>query len=65
MMMKQRTYIHTVGVIFLLIAVLHALRLVFRFDAVIGNAVIPLWLSGVALVIAGYLAYQSFKMETH
>jgi len=60
--MSQSTYIKISGWIFGIIAVLHAARLVLGWEAVIGGFVLPLWLSGVAIIIAGYLAYQAMKL---
>lgn len=61
--MNARTFFHTTGIIFLLIAVLHLLRLVFGWEAVLGGAVVPMWPSVIAVLIAAYLSYQSFRME--
>lgn len=43
-------------VIFSLVAVLHVLRLIFGWQAVIDGLVIPMWASVVGLIIAGGLA---------
>ena len=61
--MSSRTYFYTVGIIFLLIAAVHGLRLVFGWEAVIGGANVPMLPSVIAVIVAGYLAYQGFKME--
>jgi len=59
--MNNKIFLKTVGVIFSLIAVLHFLRLVFGWEAVIGGWMLPTWLSVVALVVALVLAYKAFK----
>lgn len=59
--MTHKTYLTLTGAIFLLIAVLHLLRAIYGWDAAIGGWVVPLWLSWVALVVAGYLGYQGIK----
>ena len=59
--MYNKIFLKTVGVIFSLIAVLHFLRLVFGWEAVIGGWMLPTWLSVVALVVALVLAYKAFK----
>lgn len=56
--MDLKNYSLISGIIFLAIALLHAARIVYSWDAVIGGWTVPLWLSWVALVISGYLAYQ-------
>ena len=61
--MNQKTFVVTAGVVFSLIAVLHALRLFLKWDAVIGGWHVPFWLSWVALALAGYLAYTAFKLK--
>lgn len=60
--MSQKTFSLLTGVIFLLIFILHLLRIIRGWDAVIGGLVMSMWLSWVAIIIAGYLAYQGFKL---
>lgn len=60
--MKMKTYVTVSGLIFLAIAVLHALRLYYGWDAVIGGVAIPLWASWVAVIVAGALAYSAFQL---
>ena len=62
-MMSQTMFSATAGVIFLLIAVLHALRVVFGTDAVLEGWALPMWVSWVAALIAAYLAYQGFRLS--
>ena len=61
--MNQKTFTFTAGVVFSLVAVLHALRLLLGWDAVIGGWHVPMWLSWLALAIAGYLAYSAFNVH--
>ena len=61
--MTQKTFTLTAGVIFALVAVLHLLRLMFGWQAVIGGWDVPTWVSCLALVLSGYLAYSSFKLN--
>jgi hypothetical protein len=49
------------GVIFLIVAVAHALRLVFKWAVVIAGWQLPMWVSAVALVVAAYLAYEGVR----
>jgi hypothetical protein len=62
-MMSQRMFSATTGVIFLLIAVLHALRVVFGMEAVLEGWALPMWVSWVAALIAAYLASQGFRLS--
>jgi hypothetical protein len=48
-------------VIFSLVAVLHVLRLIFGWEAVIDGLVIPMWASVVGLIIAGGLAVMLWR----
>jgi len=48
-------------VIFSLVAVLHMLRLIFGWQAVIDGLVIPMWASVVGLIIAGGLAIMLWR----
>ncbi len=48
-------------VIFSLVAVLHVLRLIFGWQAVIDGLVIPMWASVVGLIIAGWLAIMLWR----
>ncbi|MBI2884774.1 MAG: hypothetical protein HYY15_01205 [Candidatus Omnitrophica bacterium] len=62
--MKQKTFNRVAGDVFLVVAVLHLCRFVFRWDAVIGGWVVPMWVSALALVLAGYLALAAFRLRT-
>lgn len=43
--------------IFILIAVMHLMRLVFGWEVTLDSRVVPLWVSVMGLLIAGALAY--------
>ena len=60
--MTPRTYSLIAGIIFSLVALLHALRLLRGWHVVIGDLSLPVWVSWLGLVIAGYLAYQGFRL---
>jgi tetratricopeptide (TPR) repeat protein len=62
-MMSKRIFSITAGMVFLLTALLHVLGLVFGWEAIIGGWAVPTWLSWVAMVIAGYLAYEGFRLN--
>ena len=57
--MNQKTYLSVSGVIFLIIAVLHVLRIAYGWEAMIGGWMMPIWLSWIALVVSGYLAWTA------
>lgn len=60
--MSQRSFPLITGAIFTLIALLHLLRIVFGWEAIIGGWVLPAWVSWAALPVAGYLAYEGFRL---
>lgn len=61
--MNTRTYLRTTGAVFLIIEVLHLARLLYGWEAVIGGFRVPLWWSVVAVIVAGTLAYQAFRLD--
>lgn len=61
--MTQKTFFCLSGVVFSLVFVLHVLRLVLKWDAVIGGWSVPNWVSIIALILSGTLAYFAFKFK--
>jgi hypothetical protein len=61
--MAQRTFSLITAVLFLLIALGHALRLLFGWHVTVENVVLPLWISWIGLAVASYLAYLGFKLS--
>lgn len=59
--MSQKKFYLTTGSIFLVIAVLHLLRIFNSWSATINNFVVPMWASWLAVIIAGCLSYQGLK----
>ena len=55
--MSRRAYLLITAIIFSLIALLHLVRIVFGWSAVIGGWSVPMWLSwvGIVPVDGGYL----------
>lgn len=60
--MSQKTFSLVAGVFFLLIALAHALRIVFGASIVIQNTSIPMWVSVIAVVLTVYLAYEGLRL---
>jgi hypothetical protein len=48
--------------IFLVIAILHLLRIIFGWSPVVEGWAVPMWLSWVALVVAGWLGYEGLRL---
>ncbi len=62
--MAHQTFHQVAGSIFFIIAVLHALRLAYGWEAVIGGWHVPMWFSGFGLLVAGFLAYAAFRQKS-
>ena len=60
--MKHKTFLLTVGITFSLIAVLHLFRVILRWEAMIGELVLPVWVSWLAVAAACYLAISAFSL---
>ena len=60
--MKQKTFVKIAGIIFGLVAFVHLVKVLFAWDANIGGWEVPLWISYIAVVIAGFLAYSAYKL---
>ncbi len=58
--MKNKNLLKLIAMIFIVIAVLHLFRAFAGWNANIGLWQIPIWMSWVAVVVAGYLAYASW-----
>jgi hypothetical protein len=59
--MTPRIFWLIAAALFALIALGHALRLLFGWGVAVENVVVPVWISWIGLAIAGYLAYQGFR----
>lgn len=60
--MKQHAFFLVAGVLFLLIALAHAVRVAFGVELVVQGISVPTWASAVATVALGYLAYEGFRL---
>ncbi len=60
--MSQRTFSLIAGVVFGLIALGHVLRIVFGWPFTIQEFSVPMWGSGLAVVVMGYLSYEGFRL---
>ncbi|MCP6719048.1 MAG: hypothetical protein KJI71_02305 [Patescibacteria group bacterium] len=59
--MNQKAFSLTAGIIFFIIALVHLTRIIMVWNAVVGSWAVPMWVSWIAVLIAGYLAYQGLK----
>jgi hypothetical protein len=61
--MSKDAFSRLAGAIFLTVAVVHALRLVFKWQVIVAGSQVPMWVSAVAFVIAAYLAYEGLQIR--
>jgi hypothetical protein len=60
--MSQHVFELIAGAVFMLICLGHVFRLIFGVAFVVYGVSIPMWASGIAVVIMGYLAYEGFRL---
>jgi hypothetical protein len=60
--MSQKTFSLIATVIFLVVGLMHALRLFFGVHAELNDWVVPMWVSWVGLVIGLYLASEGIGL---
>ena len=58
----MRTYLLTSGVIFGVVALVHVLRLALGWPAEIAGWSVPMWVSWIAIVVAGALCVWAFRL---
>jgi len=61
--MTQRTFSLVTAVLFSLVALLHAVRILRGWQVTVEGAVMPVWISWIGLAIAAYFAYQGFLLS--
>jgi len=61
--MKHRTFSLVSALLFSLMALLHAVRLLRGWQVTVEGVVMPIWISWIGLAIAAYLAYQGFLLS--
>ena len=62
---SERTLLSVVGFIFLAVAVLHLMRIVYDWKVVIDDFMVPSWVSWIGFIVAAYLSYSSFARRSH
>lgn len=60
--MNQRTYFQVTGLLFTVAAVVHLLRALMGWEGSLAGWMVPGWVSWIAVVVAGYLAYSAYKL---
>lgn len=59
----QKLIIKVSAFVFLLVALAHLSRLIWKFDIVIAGTSVPLWVNGVGFVIAAILSIGLFRTK--
>lgn len=59
--MNQKTFSLVTGTIFLVVGLLHVVRVISGWEAVIGGWQVPMWLSWVGVVAGLYLGFQGVR----
>lgn len=57
--LSSRNYYTVSGIVFALVAAVHALRLVRGWEANVDGWQVPMWLNVTVVVLLGYLAYNA------
>jgi hypothetical protein len=60
--MDAKTFSLVAGVIFAVVALAHVARIVMDWSVIIGDWSIPMWLSWIALIVAGGLALLGLRL---
>jgi hypothetical protein len=61
-MSKNSGYAIVSGSVFLLIALVHVLRLVLQWDMTINGWYVPAWVSVATVLVAGFLSFRGFRL---
>ena len=60
-MESKRAALNVAGVVFLLVAILHLVRVIFQWEVVIANFTVPLWFSVLGFIVPFLLSLWMFK----
>lgn len=59
--MTQKATWCLAGTIFSIVTLFHGVRTVYGWPVVVGNVQVPVYVSGIAVLVAGFMTYQSLK----
>ena len=59
--MSDHAYALIAGIVFLLVAIAHLLRMALGTPVVVQGVSIPMWASAIALVVTAFLSYEGFR----
>ena len=59
---REHWFHYAVGVLLIVVAIIHLLRVLFGWDFIFGNLHIPFWLNAIAAIVAGFLGITSIYL---
>ena len=62
--MKSKSYFSFSTLIFSVVAVVHLIRAINGAVVSVGSTTLPVWGSWVAVLVAGYMAYQGWNLRS-
>lgn len=60
---RERTMLRIIGTLFAIVALLHWARIALGLSIHIGDILVPVWLSWIAVLVTTYLSYLSFHFS--
>ena len=61
--MNRKTYMTVTATLFVVVAIMHLLRIIFGWQAEISGLNIPFWVSWLGVLVAGALAHLGFTQR--
>lgn len=61
-MMSNQNFIKAAGSILSIATILHLLRILFGWTAVMGGWEVPMWVSILVVIVAGYLSFSACRL---
>ncbi|MFA7191707.1 MAG: hypothetical protein WC089_00190 [Candidatus Paceibacterota bacterium] len=61
--MKKKNYLYITSIIFLIVGLVHFLKILTVFEIQIAGQEYPLWLSWIEMIIALYLSFLGFHLS--
>jgi len=58
----EKRYFTATLVLFILVVAVHLTRIINGWDFSIGNALIPIWVSWIAVILLAILLYHNYKL---
>jgi len=62
--MNIKTFSLVAGLVFGVVALVQLLRIVMAWDVMIDGWAAPMWISWIAVIVAGFLSYSGLRLAT-